>query len=200
LFAIKGCALFVLIIGIASLFVRAHHPFDRMGPANGVTAARAALAALVAGFIGEPNSARAAWFIATTSGVVIALDGVDGWLARRTRLVSAFGARFDMEVDALLILALSLLAWQYDKAGGWIALAGLMRYGFVAAGWIVPRLRRPLPPSRRRQLVCVVQVAGLSLVMLPGFGPPVTVWISAGLFAALSWSFLVDVMWLLRGE
>ena len=33
--------------------------------------------------------------------VALSLDGVDGWLARREGLVSAFGARFDMEVDAL---------------------------------------------------------------------------------------------------
>ena len=39
--------------------------------------------------------------------LLLALDGLDGWAARRQGLVSAFGARFDMEVDALLILALA---------------------------------------------------------------------------------------------
>ena len=36
------------------------------------------------------------------------LDAVDGWLARRTRTATELGARFDMEVDAFLILALSV--------------------------------------------------------------------------------------------
>jgi multidrug efflux pump subunit AcrA (membrane-fusion protein) len=43
------------------------------------------------------------------------LDGVDGWLARRHEIASRFGARFDMEVDALLILALSVLAGCGEK-------------------------------------------------------------------------------------
>ena len=42
------------------------------------------------------------------SSVALALDGVDGWVARRTRTVSALGARFDMEVDAFLVLMLSV--------------------------------------------------------------------------------------------
>ena len=42
------------------------------------------------------------------SAVALALDGVDGWWARRTGTCSAFGARFDMEVDAFLILVLSV--------------------------------------------------------------------------------------------
>ena len=40
--------------------------------------------------------------------VALALDGVDGQVARRTGTVSALGARFDMEVDAFLVLVLSV--------------------------------------------------------------------------------------------
>src|SRR5437867_3690361 len=75
---------------------------------------------------------------ATAGAIVTLLDGVDGWLARRTHMASTFGERFDMETDALLILVLSVLAWQYDKAGAWLVLAGLLRYLFVAAGWLLP--------------------------------------------------------------
>ena len=45
-----------------------------------------------------------------------ALDGVDGWLARRRGMSSAFGARFDMEIDALLVQVLAILVWRYGKA------------------------------------------------------------------------------------
>ena len=65
-----------------------------------------------------------------------------------------------METDALLVMALSVLAWQYGKAGAWVLLCGLLRYLFVAGGWLWPWLRRPLPPSIRRQTICVVQVVG----------------------------------------
>ena len=77
----------------------------------------------------------------------VALDGVDGWLARRSGLSSDFGARYDMETDALLILVLAVLAWRQEKAGAWIVLAGAMRYLFVAAGYIWTWMTAPLPPS-----------------------------------------------------
>ena len=49
----------------------------------------------------------------------------------RSNEASSFGARFDMETDALLILVLAALVWQHGKAGPWILAAGLMRYAFV---------------------------------------------------------------------
>src|SRR5205085_2332105 len=102
------------------------------------------------------------------------LDGIDGWLARRSGMSSAFGARFDMEVDALLIMALSLLAWTYGKAGAWVIASGLLRYLFAVSGWIWPWMERPLEPSRRRQTVCVIQIVALISVMLPAVTPPLS--------------------------
>ena len=48
------------------------------------------------------------------------LDLADGWVARRTGTATAVGARFDMEVDALLILVLSALVWRYGVTGPWV--------------------------------------------------------------------------------
>ena len=132
--------------------------------------------------------------------VVELLDGVDGWLARRSSLASAFGARFDMEVDALLIMALAVLAWQHGKAGSWVLLSGLLRYAFVAAGWLLPWMARPLPPSRRRQTVCVVQIVGLCAAVSPIFPPGASAPVAAVSLAALAASFLVDVVWLWRAR
>jgi phosphatidylglycerophosphate synthase len=196
LYALKAAAVFAVIVAIVRAFVATHHPFPAFGLANQVTIVRALLVALVAGLIGEPHLPAYATAAAIVSAIVAALDFADGWLARRTRMASAFGARFDMEVDALLILVLSVLAWQYGKAGAWIVLAGLLRYMFVAAGWLFPWLARPLPPNRRRQTVCVVQMVGLSVLMLPVIQPPVSIRIAAALLGALSASFLVDVIWL----
>ena len=78
---------------------------------------------------------------------VAVLDGVDGWLARRTRMASAFGARFDMETDAALILVLAVLAWQFGRAGAWVLACGLLRYAFVGAGVLWPWLRSPCRPA-----------------------------------------------------
>jgi len=200
LYGLKAAAVFAVVLAIIRAYLARHHPFPAFGPANQVTTVRVALVALVAGLIGEPRAAAYATSAAIMSGLVAALDGVDGWLARRTQMVSRFGARFDMEVDALLILVLSILAWQYEKAGAWIVLAGLLRYLFVVTGWLWPWMARPLPPSRRRQTVCVIQIVGSSVIMLPVVTPPMSVAVAAALLATLSASFLVDVIWLWRAR
>ena len=92
----------------------------RFGPANYVTTIRAILVALAAGVIGYPATPEVLWVVIGLVGVMGALDGLDGWLARRTAMESAFGARFDMETDALLVLVLSVLVWQHEKAGAWV--------------------------------------------------------------------------------
>jgi phosphatidylglycerophosphate synthase len=135
---------------------------------------------------------------AIIGAIAVALDGVDGWIARRTRTASAFGARFDMETDALLILVLSALVWRYGKAGGWVAASGLMRYAFIWAGAVWPWLQRPLEPSRRRQTVCVVQIAALLAALLPWVEHPASALIAAAGLSVLAWSFLVDILWLWR--
>jgi phosphatidylglycerophosphate synthase len=103
-----------------------------------------------------------------------------------------------MEIDALLILALSVLAWRYHKAGAWVVLSGVLRYAFVAAGAAAPWLRDALPPSRRRQTICVIQIAALTLVMLPAVPPPLSACLAAAALATLAASFLIDTVWLWR--
>lgn len=197
-YALRASGLFALIMLLALGHVRAGHPFTRFGPANQLTAARATIVSLVAALIGESITPVAATAAAGVSIAAAALDGVDGALARRTGMASTFGARFDMETDALLIMVLSVLAWQLGKAGAWIVLSGLLRYAFVALGWALPFMRRPLPPSRRRQAVCVVQVVGLSLAILPALVPPPSAALAAGLLATLGGSFALDTLWLWR--
>ena len=125
---------------------------------------RALLVALVAGFIGEPSLPASRPALASMRPCVATLlDGVDGWLARRTGMASAFGARFDMEIDALLIQVLADPGVAVRQGRPWVLLSGLLRYIFVAAGWVLPWMRAPLFPSRRRKAICVVQIAGLIL-------------------------------------
>lgn len=190
--------MFAVIMAIAMARLRAHHPFARFGRANQITTVRALLVAIVAGFIGEPYAPSAASFAAATSGLAALLDGVDGWLARRSGMTSAFGARFDMEVDALLIQVLAVLAWQWDKAGAWVVMSGLLRYLFVAAGWLWPWMRRPLIPTMRAKAICVVQIATLVLAIVPSIAPPASALLAAGGLLALCYSFLVDTLWLWR--
>jgi phosphatidylglycerophosphate synthase len=128
----------------------------------------------------------------------LALDGVDGWFARREGRATPYGARFDMEVDAFTMLALCALLLALGKAGPWILAIGLMRYAFLAAGTLVPRLARPLPPSNRRRTVCAIQVGVLTLLLVPPLAPPLSGWIAAVALALLAWSFGRDVARLVR--
>ena len=198
LYPLKAGAVFAGAMLLAIGFVGEHHPFECFGPANQTTTARAVFVALVVSFIGEPKLPAVAASAAAATLVVTALDAADGWLARRSRMASDFGARFDMETDALLVMALAILVWQYGKAGAWVLLCGMLRYLFVAAGYMWPWLRRPLPPSRRRQTICIVQVVGLSLAIVPAIGSPVSSVMAAVALSTLCYSFLVDVVWLWR--
>lgn len=143
------------------------------------------------------------WTGAPWTSVVLAtigatLDAIDGPLARRRGEVSRFGARFDMEVDAFLIVTLSVLGWQMGKAGWWVLLSGAMRYVFVGASWIWPWLSAGLPESYRRKTVCVVQIVTLILALAPVVASPLSDAVAAAGLALLAWSFAVDVGWLYR--
>ena len=198
LYFLKSAVWFAAIATLAVVFISEDtHPFRRLGPANQVTTARAVLVALVVGAIGEQVSPAVGASAAGASLAVTLMDGIDGWMARRSRMESRFGARFDMEVDALLILALAILTWRHGKAGAWVVLSGLLRYLFVAAGWLLPRMRQPLPESRRRQTICVVQLAALIIALEPFVAPPASGLIAAVALATLTYSFAIDTAWLL---
>lgn len=190
--------LFAAIMAIATAGLGSGHPFPRLGPANLVTSTRAALVAMVAGLMLEPRTDAVAWAAVVVASIAAMLDGWDGWLARRTGIASPFGARFDMEIDALLILLLGGLVWRYDKAGAWVLLSGALRYIFVVAGWTVRWFERELAPSLRRKTVCVVQIIGLIVATAPLVQPPLSSLAAGATLALLVWSFWVDVAWLRR--
>ena len=147
LYPLKAGALFAIVVAFTVALLHDNHPFARYGPANQITTVRAVLVVLVASVIGEPRLPAVAAGAVGVGIMVAMLDGVDGWLARRSRMASDFGARFDMEIDALLAMALSVLAWRYDKASAWVVMSGLLRYLFFAAGWWWRWLQHPLPPA-----------------------------------------------------
>ncbi|HSH76698.1 MAG TPA: CDP-alcohol phosphatidyltransferase family protein [Longimicrobiales bacterium] len=175
-----------------------------IGAANRVTLARAALAVPVFAlasptFALGPGAEGVAtrWWVIVLSTAVMVLDGVDGRVARRTGSRSAFGARFDMELDAALILVLSVLVWRTGRVDAWVLLIGLMRYLFVAASRIWPALGAELPASTRRKVVCVVQGVVLLVALGPIIPEPVAVGVTAAGLVALCYSFAVDVRWAL---
>jgi phosphatidylglycerophosphate synthase len=171
----------------------------RMGPANVVTLTRALLVggvtALVAYSFQRP--APLAVLVALVA-VALALDGVDGQVARRTGTTTKLGARFDMEIDAFLILILSV--YLAGSLGWWTIAIGAFRYLFVAAAWAAPWLSGALPPKFSRKVVAAVQGVVL-VVATAGLLPQAATFIVvAAALASLTWSFGRDISWLWRVE
>lgn len=191
-----GAALLCAVIGgwLSRRWITAA-PFST---ADRITLTRASLVMLVVAMAGEAPAPALAALALAVGTVAALLDAVDGAIARRRKQATAFGARFDMETDALFILALSVLAWTWDKAGVWILLAGLARYLFVAGTAVLPFMNQALPPSRRRQTVCVVQVVTLLVCIAPWIPSPLSDRVAGAGLVALVCSFLVDLRWLYR--
>ena len=165
--------------------------------ASWVTLTRAILAvgvaALTAATFERPVATAT---LVTLASVALAGDFVDGWLARRTSTESALGAKLDGEVDAFLILVLSIEV--APTVGGWVLAIGLARYAFLAAGWRLHWLRAPLPRRHWRKTVTASQ--GVALVVGASGVAPLTVSrvLLAVALALLAESFGRDVWWLWR--
>src|SRR6185437_354516 len=183
----------------AALLVTARARSDQpeIHPADWVTLTRALLIAGVAGLVAD-SFARPVPVTAlvTLSAVALVLDAVDGQAARRTGTVTALGARIDGEVDAFLILLLSIVVSQ--DYGSWVLAIGAARYVFLLAGWLIPWLAAPLPPRFWRKVVAAVQ--GIVLTVAASGVPSRlvgTIAVAAALLL-LAESFGRDVIWLYR--
>ncbi|HEX6276393.1 MAG TPA: CDP-alcohol phosphatidyltransferase family protein [Polyangiaceae bacterium] len=135
------------------------------GWANAVTALRAAAVGLLgARLLYAPEPLLAAIVLG-----LFALDGVDGWLARRRGSASEFGALFDMETDAYFVLVVELVLHQSGALGAWILLTGVLRYVYVLVRAFVPARRPDVPRSRFGRLAFASLALGLFFALaLPG--------------------------------
>ncbi len=168
---------------------------DRLGPADWVTLVRATLAVGVAALVADSFDQPApVTLLVTLTVVALALDAVDGWVARRNRTASTFGAHFDGEVDAFLILVLSVYVAR--STGAWVLAIGAARYAFLAAGWLLPWLREPLPPRYWRRVVAATQGVVLTIAAADVLPHVLTQAALAVALALLCESFGRDTWWL----
>jgi hypothetical protein len=61
-------------------------------------------------------------------------------------------------------------------------------------------MRRPLPVSRRRQTICVVQVVALIVALEPFVASAASQLIAGAALAALIYSFAIDTAWLFSDQ
>jgi phosphatidylglycerophosphate synthase len=193
------------IVGLAAGWVatallvtgRAHSEPPAILPADWVTLTRALLIAGVAGLVADSfTRTTQVTALVVLASIALVLDGVDGQVARRTGTATPFGARLDGEVDAFLILLLSVeVARDY---GGWVLAIGALRYAFLVAGWALPWLAAPLPSRYWRRVVATVQGVVLT-VAASGVLPRAVSMVAVGIaLVLLATSFGQCVVWLYR--
>ncbi len=193
-----GVALGLGIVLAAGVSV-VRRPGGRSGPADRVTLARAVLgggcAVLAGGSLTGDLGGRSWPFLALLVPALV-LDGVDGRVARATGTVSAAGARLDGEIDAALLFVLSLATARW--LGWWVLAIGLMRYAFLAAGALRPRLRGRLDFSQFRRRVAAVQGIAFAISLAPAVPLPLGRAVVASALGLLIISFGRDVITLER--
>jgi phosphatidylglycerophosphate synthase len=151
------------------------------------------VAALVADSFAQPAQIT---LIVGLAAVALMLDAVDGWVARRTRSTAA-GAKFDGEVDAFLILILSVYVAR--SVGVWVLAIGAARYAFLVAGWALPWMRAPLPGRYWRKFVAAIEGIVLAVAVPGVLSPAVTTGVLVAALLLLGESFGRDILWL-RGN
>jgi phosphatidylglycerophosphate synthase len=201
---IAAASYYLLMTVLVFLGLQRHVAHRHFGLANAVTLCRAAfnailLAVAVENLLGGPALFQSAfrWQLAVAAAAALVLDGVDGWVARRSQMASAFGARFDVETDAVFLLGLALTLAGAGIVGPWVLASGLIYYLFRIAGQIWPPLAAPLFPSWRRKAICVAQGALMIAALAPATGASAPqICCIAGL-SLLIYSFAVDIAWLI---
>jgi phosphatidylglycerophosphate synthase len=165
------------------------------GPADWVTLTRMSLVGSVAALTADAFHRSVQVDVLVPIAVVaLLLDWVDGQVARRTGTATEFGARFDMEVDSVLLLVLSIYVAR--SAGAWVLVFGGMRYAFGAAGWVLPWMRAQLPPRYWRKVVATTEGVVLVLAVADVLPRPLTLLALVAAMGLLVESFGRDVLWL----
>jgi phosphatidylglycerophosphate synthase len=183
----------------AALLVTARRRSDQPAifPADWITLTRMLLIAGVTGLVADsfsrPVSITA---LVSLSAVALALDAVDGQVARRTGTATPLGTRIDGEADAFLILVLSIAVSQ--DYGGWVLVIGAARYAFLLAGWLIPWLAAPLPPRYWRKVVAAIAGIVLTVAASGVTSRRVGMIAVAVALLLLAESFGRDVIWLYR--
>lgn len=184
------CAL-VAVIGAARSLLR-RDPWTR---ADDLTTFRLGLIVIVTALFLVGEGPGFSWTAVTLGGTALAMDGLDGKIARRTGSTRA-GALYDETVDALFILILSVALvalW-----GPWCLIPGLVYYVFHLVAALRPAWRQRLPASLSRRVIAAAQgilllVAGTPIaVAVPPFG---VLCVAAAVVSVL-YSFGRDIVWL----
>jgi CDP-diacylglycerol--glycerol-3-phosphate 3-phosphatidyltransferase len=180
-----------------------------LGTANWITIARGGLIALLAGFWLQPwpgrdsSTAWSAWLPGIIYLAAALGDALDGWVARQTGDQTLLGEYLDTRIDALGILAASLVGVGYGQLPVFYISAGLAWYLLRLAVWLRKKAGRPCGEVKRRKsarLMAGLQMAFLGLVLLPLLSPPATHVAAVLILLPFLAGFLLDWQMVCRHE
>ena len=151
------------------------------GLANALTLVRGGLYAVVAGFVVVPADTGLVWVPALCYGVGVALDKLDGTVARSVGTQTELGARLDTAFDTFGFVAAPLVAVLWGQLPVWYLAISVARYVFL--GGVYWRRLRGLsvfdrPDSDSGKYLAGVQMAFITLALAPAV-PTNLVWIAA---------------------
>ncbi|MCA2963897.1 MAG: CDP-alcohol phosphatidyltransferase family protein [Acidobacteriaceae bacterium] len=124
---------------------------------------------------------RFSWAL-LVSFLIALTDSIDGWMARRWKLESRFGAIMDPIADKLLVGSGFVALWVVGAMPFWLVAMALGRDGAILlAAWALHRWKgvREFPPSRLGKANTFVLMCTVAAVFLD-FYPHVFFRISAG--------------------
>lgn len=165
--------------------------------ADDLTSARFGAVVVVTALLLSREMPAFPWPAVALGAVALALDGVDGQVARRRGTTRA-GAAYDETVDALFVLVLSVAL--VPLWGPWCLIPGVLHYAFRLIGRVRTVWRQPLPTRFSRKVIAAAQgilllAAGTPLAVSI---PPLGIACVAAAVVSLLVSFGRDILWLER--
>lgn len=174
-------------------------PYANLGWANRLTILRGWLVAATAGFLFQHwPPALLMWVPGSLYLMAAVLDRIDGYVARRSGQTSMLGVELDTVFDALGLAIAPLLAVWYGQIH-WSYL--LFSSAYYLFQWGIYRRKQhglpvhSLPPNRLRRAWAGFQMGFIAIVLLPLFGPPVTVIAGVAFMLPVLIGFTID--WLI---
>lgn len=163
--------------------------------ANLFTFLRVALVPVFAWLLVVREPSEPVW-AAVVFALAAATDGVDGWIARRWRLVSGFGQFLDPLADKFLV-GTALVALAADERLPWWSVVVILVREFgvgVALRLWLARRGHALPASRMSKTKTGAQIVAVMLLTLRPADDP---WALAALFVAVGLTVLSGLQYLI---
>jgi phosphatidylglycerophosphate synthase len=164
------------------------------GYANQLTALRLVLLLTAAALMGELPS-HWLWLLLAAN---VAVDVIDGYVARRTNQASPFGAVFDREVDAVFVLVAYFYFHLVAGLPAWVLIPGLLPYLYRLS--TLSRHDRPAPEHREKVAPFLAGANFVLLLVAVAAAPELQLRVVLLSMACVGVSFVLSFVNLYRNE